>query len=137
MPEPWAISEASAYSLTHTVFYTTDFGADIAGLPQAHVAYLKRWVPVWQCYYARAVNMDLLAEMIMVGRCLGLEEGESMWRAIADAQCPSGAVPSPLSRDWTESLAADPGKRDFFTNYHTTLVTIMAVAMAGTIRNYP
>jgi hypothetical protein len=134
-PEPWGLSEASAYSLTHTVFYLTDFGANVAGLPLRHIRYLQRWVPVWQQYYSRSANMDLLSEMIMVGRCIVLEESASSWQTIQDTQDPSGAIPSPLAKDWTDSLAGDAAKRHFFSNYHTTLVTVMAAAMAlGTIR---
>jgi hypothetical protein len=131
-PEPWALCEASAYSLTHTTFYLTDFGRTPAGLPRAARQYLRKWLPPWQMYYAHCGNMDLLGELIMVGRSIGTVEDEQLWSVLAQTQRADGAVPSALTTEWAESVAGGDERRvDFLTNYHTTLVTIMAAAMVA------
>ena len=133
MPEPWSLCESSAYSLTHTVFYMTHFGENKDGIPGPHRDYLTRWVPVWQRYYARCENMDLLAEMTMVMRCIDrAEDGVDVAAVFMNAQATDGIIPGPDGAAFRMVAKADSEQRvRFLQNYHTTLVALMASVMCA------
>jgi hypothetical protein len=131
-PEPWLLSESAAYSLTHTVFYVTDFGFLQAGLPKRLQAYLLTYLPVWCEYFNNHENFDLLSEMLMVSACLPahLEELGQYWTYLAHQQRGNGLVPGPVDLSVTENLNEQMRTRaSFWAHYHTTLVTIMAGAL--------
>jgi hypothetical protein len=133
-PEPWLIAESSAYSLTHSVFYMTDFGMMPSGLPQRTRDYLKMWVPVWCELYTTIGNYDLLAEMLMVASCVPdlEEELEEYLIALAGAQRADGSVPGPVAAPAESSLSEKQLKMArFWADYHTTLVSFLAGIMFG------
>lgn len=126
-PAPWMLSDSAAYSLTHTVFYMTDFGFNPGGLPSRARAYVSRWVPVWSRYYASVQNLDLLGEMLMVGYCLGVNTLAEPLRKLVDGQREDGAIPGPEAI--AVGLGMDRGRRSarerFALDYHTTVVALM------------
>ena len=133
LPEPWTICESSAYSLTHTVFYRSAFGLQPDAVPAAHREYLTRWLPVWIRYYAGISNFDLVAELVMVCRCITAEDEDDYAALLLTAQESDGMVRGPaggaaLLLDQSDTTAL---RRRFLDNYHTTLVTLMAAAMAA------
>ena len=127
-PEPWCFNDEIAYSVTHEVFYASDFGRCDCKLPAAVRRYLELWVPAWTESYAESGNWDLTAEMIMVGECIGGVAWESSPLALLLAhQRPDGTVPGPAGSgkplcDGAQSAA----EAAFYANYHTTLVSAMA-----------
>jgi hypothetical protein len=130
-PEPASITEFSAYSLTHTVFYLTRFGDRKAGLPAAHRRYAARWAPVWGEYYFRREHWDLMSEMVMVLRCLGAPDDRDWGRRLLGAQRDSGLVPGPSGDGrHLDPGCTDPERVDFLANYHPTLVGLMAALMS-------
>lgn len=131
-PEPWLLSEGAAYSVTHTVFYITDFGAEPNSLSTRSREYLTLWAPSWQQYFDEAVNYDLLGELVMALRCIGVsEDAYPAFPALRLAQEADGLVPSPpgAGRNLVDERC-DARRVRFLRNYHTTLVAIMACAMS-------
>jgi hypothetical protein len=128
---PWTITHASAYGVTHTVFYMTDFGARPHELPLATRSYLVGALPLWLDLYLAEPHFDLASELVMVDCCAGLNG--DLRRAgdiLAHALLSDGSMPGPLEALMTfASSPADPPSRTFRENYHTTLVASMAAAM--------
>lgn len=130
-PEPWLLSEGTAYSVTHTVFYMTDFGFDQSGLPQVHRDYLQKWLPVWCQYYSDIRNMDLLGEMLMVTRCIGASSCPLYWDVLHRAQHDDGLVPGPVEGPEIDPAKMNPSRLRFLNHYHTTLVAVLAGIMSA------
>ncbi|MEU4746474.1 hypothetical protein AB0G02_39280 [Actinosynnema sp. NPDC023658] len=123
-PPAWAIDWMTGYSVTHTVFHLTDWGARPEGLPADIAAYLDTWLPAWIDIWSEVEQWDLVGELLIVGVCLPtprLEQAE--WDVLAGAQHDDGLVP----RDGTP-VADDPAQR-FSDQQHTTIVA----AVAGTL----
>ena len=129
--EPWTLSEATAYGLTHTIFYMTDYGAVEGLLPEAVLTYLKQWLAVWENNYIDEGNLDLAAEMVMCRRCIGDISGANKFCNSSLANLlEDGAVPGPeLGAVGLLFGEEDPLKSVFYQNYHTTLVACMASFM--------
>ncbi|MFH8366209.1 DUF6895 family protein [Streptomyces sp. NPDC018031] len=123
-PEPWAINWLTAYSLTHTVFHVTDWGARPDGLSPELSDYLAMWLPVWVDIWAEVSQWDLIAELLIVGACL--EEpliDPEHWELLAGVQHEDGLVPQNA-----EPVEDDPEQR-FNDHQHTAVVA----AVAGTL----
>jgi hypothetical protein len=128
LPEPWAISVSMAYPLTHDVFYLTDFGRHPEGLNSELADYVALWLPVWQQCFQEPENLDLLAEFVMTAACLHITPDEAIVRQLADRQFDDGSVAGP--RGAGQNLPAPKGdttRRRFLSNYHTTLVSALAL----------
>lgn len=130
-PEPWMLSDGAAYSVTHTIFYVTDFGRSPRALPEQYSEYLGRWVPAWLTHYGRVDNLDLFSEFLMVRRCLGQANPERWCDLLLGRQASDGAIPGPQHGGQLLMIGeTDNRQRAFFQDYHTTLVTLMAAAMS-------
>ncbi|WP_431042761.1 DUF6895 family protein [Streptomyces sp. P1-3] len=123
-PEPWAIDWMTAYSVTHTVFHLTDWGARPEGLPRQISRYLSTWVPVWIDIWREVAQWDLVAELMIVGCCLREPVCDpETWALLAEVQHEDGLLP----RDG-DPVSEDPEQR-FNDHQHTAVVA----AVAGTI----
>jgi hypothetical protein len=131
LPEPWALTPSSAYSVTHTVFYMTDFGDAPNRLPAGHRAYLRRWTPAWQLFYANVQDMDLLAEMTMVMRCLREpQDSVDVPATFAAHTVGGGGIRGPMELEPEVGASRTSARALTFTrDYHTTLVGLLALAM--------
>ena len=134
LPEPWSIGEETAYAVTHSAFYMTQFGQNPYGLSDEHRDYLAMWVPAWQRYFARRKNMDLLGEMTMVLRCCfnEIDDGVNVAENFSLFQDSDGAIigPSDAGLEMLDPGEIDPYRTKFLQNYHTTLVSLMACVMS-------
>lgn len=120
-PEPWMLTPANAYALTHTVFHLTDFGADPAGLAQQLQDYLHTWLPVWVEVFTETQRWDLLAELLIVDACLSTPAWyPQAWERLAQARYPDGMVPNGVTR-----VPSDREKA-FGNHHHPTLVAVIA-----------
>jgi hypothetical protein len=130
------------YSLTHTVFYATDFGRvpshDIVPEPgrRAWIGYAVRAL---LGAAARRRDWDLSAELLITAWCLGdappMED--AVWRGISASQLKDGSVPGPFFSE-AEVAGLEPlAAREYHVvnSYHTTLVSWMAVVVGGDRRN--
>ncbi|MET2716708.1 hypothetical protein ABXV03_13340 [Streptomyces harbinensis] len=124
-PEPWAIDWMTAYSMTHTVFHLTDWGARPEGLPAEIAGYLTTWLPVWTDIWREVAQWDLVAELMIVGSCLPDPVCDPAdWAALAAVQHPDGLMP----RDG-EPVSEDPARR-FADHQHTAVVAAVAGSIA-------
>jgi hypothetical protein len=132
---PWTLTEGSAYGVTHTIFYMTDYGANPNGCGDRVTEYLNDALPKWLRYYIDEANYDLAAEMLMSLSCIGQSDGlDEYFEVIASNKLSDGAIPGPEFGSATllhgETISS---RRHFLHHYHTTLVSFMAAAMHLTI----
>jgi len=119
------LDDGQAYSLTHAVFFMTDFGSRPGGLPEPCREYLAGNAPRWAEAFRRRSNLDLFAELALACCCAG---GQADWveAGLRASQAPDGMVPGPGLRAPELVVRATPERRRFLENYHTTLAAIMA-----------
>lgn len=130
-PEPWLLCTSAAYSVTHTVFYRTAFGAVRSAIPKVDLQYLVTWLPLWFEHYASAGDFDIASEIITLARCIGATDLGDWSARLRTHQREDGMVPGPAGRGGgLEPACIDPRRRTFLDNYHTTLVALMAAAMS-------
>ncbi|MEE1941363.1 hypothetical protein V1L54_18445 [Streptomyces sp. TRM 70361] len=123
-PEPWAVDWMTAYSMTHTVFHLTDWGARPGDLPPRLEEYLQLWLPVWLEVWREVEEWDLFAELLIVGACLREPYLDpAAWAGLAAVQHEDGLVP----RDG-KAVDGDDAQR-FRDHHHPTVVA----AVAGTL----
>lgn len=123
-PEPWNIDWITGYTVTHTVFHLTDWGALPDGLPKNLAGYVANWLPVWTNVWAEIGQWDLMVELMIVGACLPEPQiTTDAWERLAGLQHDDGLVP----RDG-EPVEEDPARR-FHAHQHPTVVA----AVAGTL----
>lgn len=124
LPEPWVITDDIAYAITHEIFYITDFGEKQERLQPEIKSYLIRWLPVWIDLYIYRENFDIVAELIVVGSCIGEKKlFRKQMQILLDYQQPSGMFNGPGNQPENGNL-----RQVFLYNYHTTLVSLMACA---------
>ena len=130
-PEPWLISTPTAYAITHEGFYLTEFGQRPERLPHSVRRYLGLWLPVWTTIFMAEENWDLTAELIMLAVCLGTDEWQGPLLRLVAAQAADGSYPAPLGagRDLVRGVTC-PERQHFLTCYHSSLVGLLAAAMA-------
>jgi hypothetical protein len=127
-PEPWTISITTGYPMTHEVFYLTDFGASPTNLAADLREYLELWLPAWQQCFRDPEHLDLLAEFVMTAACIHCDLGEEVPQLLAERQFADGSVAGPRGAGHDlPSPKGDLERRRFLTNYHTTLVSALAL----------
>ena len=119
------LDDGQAYSLTHAVFFMTDFGSRPQDLPVSCREYLADNAPSWAEAFRRRSNHDLFAELALACCCAG---GQAAWAeaGLGASQAQDGLVPGPGLRSPELVARATPERRRFLENYHTTLAAIMA-----------
>lgn len=128
LPEPWTISITTAYPLTHEVFYLTDFGRSPLQLSSEIREYLTTWLPAWQECFKDPENLDLLAELVMTAACIHADPDHETLTLLADRQFDDGSMRGPRGAGHDlPAPKADLERRRFLTNYHTTLVSALAL----------
>lgn len=121
-----------AYSLTHAVFFMTDWGGDPAGLPAGARAYLEANAPRWMAAFRAGGNFDVYAELAASLCCAGSPPPAETEEVLRAAQQDDGAVPGPAERVAERTRAIeDPERRRFVSAYHTTLAATLASFGAG------
>ncbi len=132
-PPVTTLSDGEAYSLTHVVFFMTDFGDRPEGLNRECREYLRERCPAWMDALQRGANLDLYSELATVLACIGEPLPADVEAVLCDAQADDGMLPGPGFRSQRRLEAtADPERRLFLENYHTTLAGILA-SFAATV----
>lgn len=123
-PQVDEMDDGQAYSLTHAVFFMTDFGSRPEGLPPACRQHLAHNEQGWAQAFRGRSNHDLFAELALACCCAG---GEAPWAesGLRAVQAEDGMVPGPGLRSPQLVAGATPERRRFLENYHTTLAAIM------------
>jgi hypothetical protein len=134
-----------AYSITHTLFYLTDFGNHPLPLPDSEQTRIKEIVEALLVHYWRTSYWDLVGELLINLECLNM--GKSVCytgsaNAFQRAWLKNGAVPphpveskpdhvDPRNNDKgaDEDKSADERTKFFWRHYHTTLVGVLYCAL--------
>jgi len=121
-----SIADSDIYSITHTIFYLTDFGLKPSSLLEG-----KQQEPIRELLknllgmMLHAKHWDLVAELILAYRCLDEKENlwiHLAWKALLSIQTGSGMIYGS-----NKSLETVTSKESLFQDYyHRTLVTVMA-----------
>jgi hypothetical protein len=121
------LSVPEGYSLTHTVFFMTDWGAEPEGLPETDRAYLEARGPRWMEAFRGRGHFDLYAEVAAALCCARVGVPAEAEVVLGRAQQDDGAVPGPAERvaERTRGIE-DPERRRFVSAYHTTLAATLA-----------
>jgi hypothetical protein len=132
-PPVTTLSDPEVYSLTHVVFFMTDFGDRPEGLNRECREYLRERCPAWMDVLQRGANLDLYSELATVLACIGEPIPPGVETVLREAQADDGMLPGPGFRSQRRLEAtADPDRRLFLENYHTTLAGILA-SFAATV----
>jgi hypothetical protein len=120
----------SAYSITHTLFYLTDFGSRRLALPPRHMRFIRSLLDALLVHYSRVSNWDVLGELLMVVPVVGgCNTTVYDWasEAFASARRADGSVPANREAATTLLDASESTRDDlsFRHCYHTTLVALL------------
>jgi hypothetical protein len=140
-PSLYPLTTDDAYAFTHAIFFVTDFGREPFCLSNVDLAYLNAALPRLLEYYLRKRNWDLVAELLICLQATGLAGVSAYnagWDLLLSAQEEDGSFPGPTGdqrrRLWAEVEGrnddGDVAWRRFYSNYHTTLVSLMACRSA-------
>jgi hypothetical protein len=131
LPEPWVIGDSMAYSVTHNVFYASDFGASLRVFRVQLLEYLRMWLPVWTRCFVEEKHWDMVGELLLAGKCIGcVGSMDAYVEQFFDIQNSDGTFPGPdgAGRTLIDQYVSSE-RQNFLKNYHTTLVGLMAAAM--------
>lgn len=147
-PSLYPLTTADAYTVTHTIFFLTDFGrAGATCFSAADEAYFRVALPRLLEFYLRRGNWDLSAELLLTLRGLGLDQlpvYQQGWVLMLISQNEDGSFAGPVTEEMegfgeTASGSADGSGDDgdadqgwvsFRDNYHTTLAVLLATEAA-------
>lgn len=124
--------DSDVYSITHTLFYLTDFGRkDISFISQKKQKYIKWLITILLGIYIRERNWDIVGELMIACICIQWYPTTLLnlgWEELIENQLFDGSIPGPsFSLEQYNKLDASNKRTYIFEqNYHTTLVTFMA-----------
>ena len=136
---PISASSFDAYSVTHTLFYLTDWGAEPAtAIPASHRPRARWLVEQMLGMTIRRGDWDLAGEFLLSCHCLGITDSPLYavgWQALDGAQWPDGAMPGPGYNPAKAAEQDEPSLATYLFDEccHTTLVA----AFAGGIGAFP
>lgn len=120
-PASAPIPARDAYIATHVVLFLAPVGRLDAQLLDR----IDDALPVWLEQFARAGDLDLVGELIMVAHALGHCVSRRWWDVLAGAQEDDGLVP--FRAAWRGRPV--PARTRFRANYHSTLAALAAASM--------
>jgi hypothetical protein len=125
---PVYLTNADVYSITHTLFYLTDFSGPTPQMPSCERRRAQELVETLVVHYCRMRNWDIVAELLVNLVALDYADRlvfEISTKELLDAWREDGALPGPTFSDSAES--AQPAYV-FKHCYHTTLVGLLFCA---------
>lgn len=135
-----SFNHADAYSVTHTLFYLSDFAArPIAAIPRRELPYVRWIVQVLLGQYLLVEDWDLVAELLFSASCLRRNPPDVLrdaaWNGLLGAQRDDGAIPSRSFEEDTQASLPETERRAyaFEHSYHTTLAAAIAGFTVGRI----
>jgi hypothetical protein len=115
------------YSITHTIFYLSDFGFKKLEVPDYQLPQIKWVIGTLMGLYLIKKNWDILSELLICCHCLRwipYPIYEIVLFNVLNTQRIDGSIPGPRS-DENVDRNLDYKETYFLQNYHTTLVTSM------------
>lgn len=128
-------TEHDAYSITHDVFYLSDWGcAPVRGLSDAMLCRTASIVDELLGMYVYARHWDLVGELLLAAQFLDHASSDfyrSGRRALRDVQLEDGAVPGPAFDAAEADALEEEARRDYAFKecYHPTLVAALVGAL--------
>jgi hypothetical protein len=125
------LADLDVYTITHTLFYLSDFGFhSISAIPDEQIPTICWMAGSLLGLYLRQKNWDLVSELLLCCRCLRWPPPvvfDAAWKSLLDAQLPDGSIPGPhFSEEEMKKLdGLERSKYCFEKNYHTTLVSAL------------
>jgi hypothetical protein len=127
------IDDDSAYSITHTIIYLSNFGSDSLLLAKEDSDRLERLVESLIVTYWRRGHWDLLGELLFCRAILATHRRSLVswaYRAFVARQYPDGAIPGRVESEQkvAEARKVHDERTIFSACYHTTLVSVLVAA---------
>jgi hypothetical protein len=125
------VTDDQAYSVTHAIYYLTDFGGrPLVGLTASSLKSLQVRVAYLLGMYIHRRNWDLVGELLIACLCLPFpltRVHEVAVAALLGAQWADGMVPGPFYKPRaTGDVASSKSSEDLMADcYHTTLVAAL------------
>lgn len=132
-PPPRALTTDDVYTITHAVFFATEFGrVRPAFFTDADRRYFAMALPYLTGYYVRSMDWDLTAELLIALHATGTRSRVSSvgWQFVSRGQNPDGSYPGPSNGKPTAQAQSDPDWVAFRDDYHTTLAVLLALQTA-------
>lgn len=129
-PPPHLLSTDDVYTMTHVVFFTTEFGRTTPTFfTDADRHYFASAFPRLTGYFLRSNDWDLTAELLISLHATHTQTPvvAAAWDILGDAQNPDGSYDGPSDGKPTADPASDPDWVAFRDNYHTTLAVLLAL----------
>jgi hypothetical protein len=129
-PNLMFLSNNDIYSITHALFYVTDFAVQKIGfLGALDIGVIHSTICHLLGVCIRRENWDLTAELLVAEKCLGRTSRYSVigWRYLWESQETDGRVEGPQSAHPANEVR--DGESVFEACYHTTLVAAIAGAV--------
>lgn len=124
-PAPALLSLESVYILIHECLGRSAWTGNKLWATVEEQTYLDVLLPQLAAHFVQARDMDVVAELVLATHTLPLLCcAEDVWPCLLSAQEPSGRFCPPARR----VTPLQRGDDEFASGYHTTLVTIMALA---------
>ena len=119
------------YSITHIIFYLSDFGFKEIDIPESHIQRLYWIVSSLLGLYACEGIWDVLAQFLICCDCLNFYPPmiyDAAWHSLYGAQLQDGSTPGPFFSSEKSNKMIGRAKRKYIfeENYHTTIVSIIA-----------
>jgi hypothetical protein len=145
------LDRADAYSITHTLFYLTDFGNRPLLLPDSEQTRIKEIVEALLVHYWRTSYWDLVGELLINLKCLKLgmsicytgasDAFQRVW--LKDGSVPPHRIesepdnvdPTNNGRGPDEDKGPDERSKIFRRYYHTTLVGALYCAVTLSLQH--
>jgi len=127
------VDDESAYSITHTIFYLSDFGTKSLPLDSLEVMRIQNVIESLMIHYGRIGHWDLLGELLLCIFIIGPPQ-RSLWQKALEAfiaiQKVDGAIPGRIDTEDEFASATIVGdeQRLFSGCYHTTIVGLILSA---------
>jgi hypothetical protein len=135
-----SFNHGDAYSVTHTLFYLSDFGArPIEAIPRRELPYVRWIVEVLLGQYLLVEDWDLVAELLLGAACLRRNPPDALreaaWNGLLGAQRDDGSIPSRSFEEdaWSALPESERRAYAFEHSYHTTLAAAIAGFTAGCV----
>jgi hypothetical protein len=119
------VDEPTAYAITHTLFYLSDFGLSALPLERVEVMRIRDVVESLLVHYWRLEHWDLVGELLICSLLVGaprVSVAQDAARAFRGVQMPDGAIPGRS----TFGRQPDDGTASRFSRcYHPTVVSLL------------
>jgi hypothetical protein len=125
------LNESEVYSITHILFYLTNFGLKkLEKDLQNKIPFINWIISILLGKYLCERNWDLVAELLICCQCLNFYPNflySTAWKNLISVQNKDGSIPfSSVVKKKTDTINKDLELYNVKRNYHSTLVSILA-----------